>query len=269
MSVKPLEIANLLPSHKEQQASEDNTLETEWKIISKVINLSTCWLVNIFGSCSENFIAKVINYEDFELKNTQGMDTFGIFCYFDSCLLNEYLTRLIVSEDFVEVYNKCLELVHNEIDMMRGEIYSLMPCEYIFCWQFNDDEILNEAIGVEGDALADLRASYSTAKAELAFTAITSALFKLRVYLRNYTYRAHDELDFVFENLVKFSMHSGWAIKGPVGGEQKVDLTLISQTIQTTIRLAKYATKFNVDFVMSDQVRNILSKKVVSCDFRP
>lgn len=253
-----------MPASKEQQALDENVLDSEWKIISKVINLSTCWLVNIFGSCSENFISKAINYEDFELKNTQGTETFGIFCYFDSSLLNEYLTRLIISEDFVEVYNKCLELVHNEVDMMRGEIFSLMPSKYLFSWQFNDDEILNEAIGVEGEALSALRASYSTAKAELAFTAITSALFKLRVYLRNYTYRAHDELDFVFENLVVFSMHSGWAIKGPVGGDQKVDLTLISQTIQTTIRLGRYALRHNVDFVMSDQVKNILSKKVIS-----
>ena len=159
-------------------------------VISKLINFSTNWLINIFGSSSENFLNRAINLEEFEIKKSKGEEVYGVLCYMDTTKLSEYLATLIEDEHFIPVYNTCLSLIHNEITLLRGEVFSRFPGKYTFVWHFNDEELFKD-INFDNE-FVKLRTNHLRARAELAFTAVASAIFKLRTFLRNYTYRDHD-----------------------------------------------------------------------------
>ena len=256
--MKPLSIEDILP-HNKKIFAQESVQQSEWVIISKLLNYSINWLVTVLGSSSELFLLKSFNYEDFDLRNVQGEEVFGVFAYFDSQKLNEMLATLENSVEYVMVYNKCLELVHQEVDLMKGEIYSRMPGKYVFCWTFNDHEMFRE-LHSEAE-FKEKKSIYVMAKTELAITAITSALFKLRVYLRNYTYRVHDKLYFNIQGLVSFSIHSGWAVKGPVGGFQKVDIGVTGKVIQELKYLCTLCPSYEVDVVITTAVQELLSRQ--------
>lgn len=216
--------------------------------------------MNIFGQSSENFLVSAINFEDFELKKIKGEPYAGIYCYLDTNRLIIFLARLVEDENYIGVYNTCLSLVHREVAMLRGEIFSMLPGCYIFAWQFNDKELFNKSESKE-DFLS-VQENHIRAKAELAFTAISSALFKLRIYLRNYTYNKHDRLQFSMDGLISMAMTTGSAIKGPVGGDYKVDIILTSSSIQRAVELSKYSNPLGLDIVITDLVYNMLTEEV-------
>lgn len=241
--------------------AECSAIENEWKTISKLINFSTNWLVNIFGLSSENFLVNAINFEDFDLKKIRGEKYSGIYCYLDTTRLVVFLARLVEDENYIGVYNTCLSLVHREVALLRGEIFSMLPGTYVFAWEFNDKELF-ESSGSKESFKAQQK-KHMKAKAELAFTAIASAMFKLRIYLRNYTYNKHDRLQFTMDGLVSMAMTVGPSIKGPVGGENKVDIILTSKTIQRAVELSSYAYPLGLDIMVVDSVYNLLSGEVV------
>lgn len=210
---------------------------------------------------SENYLVNAINFEDFELKKIKGEHMTGIFCYIETTQLVTFLARLVEDENYIGVYNTCLSLVHREIVLMRGEIFSTLPGSYIFAWQFNDKELF--ASNENKDDFLSVQETYMRAKAELAFTAIASALFKLRIYLRNYTYTKHDRLQFQLDGLVTMAMTTGSAIKGPVGGDGKVDIVITSFAVQRAVELSGYSSYLGVDIVISDTVVSMLTDEVV------
>lgn len=260
LSVHPLVVEDTMVANRALFSSRAE-VNTEWVVISKLLNFSTNWLINIFGTSSENYLCKAINFEDFDLKKNKGEEVYGVYCYLDSAKLSTYLAKLVGDCNFVQVYNRCLGLIHQEVSLMRGEIYSLLSGQYLFAWHFSDAEMVKE--GDPKEDLSILKSSV-TSKAELAVTALISALFKLRVFLRNYTYTEHDKLSFRLDGLVSLSVHSGWAIKGPAGGLQKVDLSMASKSIFLTKKLATLATRYKCDVVFTEQVFDMLSPQVVS-----
>ena len=267
LTAKPMAIEDIFYSNKDYFLAECSAIENEWKTISKLINFSTNWLVNIFGSSSESFLVNAINFEDFELKKVRGDQYSGIYCYLDTTKLVIFLARLIEDENYIGVYNTCLSLVHREVALLRGEIFSMLPGSYIFGWQFNDKELFEHSENRE-DFLS-LQAKHIQAKAELAITAVASALFKLRIYLRNYTYNKHDRLQFSMDGLISMAMTTGPAIKGPVGGDHKVDIIITSQSVRKAVELSNYAGPLGLDIVIMDSVYKLLSEEVVFCQRRP
>lgn len=263
LTVFPLKIEEIFQKNSAYFESDMSLIETEWKIIAKLINFSANWLVNIFGTSAESYLVKAINYEDFELKTEQGEQLEGIFCYIDTTQLVDFLARLIEDENYIRPYNACLSLLHREVTLMRGEIYSKLPGSYVFAWFFNDKDLFDEP--VSKNELANLRKKHMMAKAELAFTAIASALFKLRIFLRNYTYSKHDRLQFRMDGLVSLAMHSGWAIKGAVGGDNKVDMVLTSQCVTQTEELSKISPELGLDILFTEPFYRLLSPEVTFC----
>lgn len=255
-------IEDIFEKNKEYFEKKCSAIENEWKTISKLITYSTNWLVNIFGQSSENFLVNAINFEDFELKKIKGEQYSGIYCYLDSTKLVTFLARLVEDENYIGVYNSCLSLVHREVALLRGEIFSMLPGSYIFAWQLNDKELFNSSENKE-DFLS-IQESHIRAKAELAFTAISSALFKLRIYLRNYTYNKHDRLQFSMDGLISMAMTTGPSIKGPVGGERKIDIIITSTAIERAVELSSYANPLGLDIVITDSVYKMLTEEVIS-----
>ena len=266
LSVNPLTVEDTMEANRELFKTQSG-LNTEWVKISRLINFSTYWMVNTYGNSSENFLSQAINLEDFELKKCKGEEVHGVFCYLDTTKLWVYLGKLIDNDNFIEIYNKCIGLIHQEVSLMRGEIYSTMPGTYLFAWQFSDREMIYED-APEKD-LTVLKSSV-IAKAELAITSIISSLFKLRVFLRNFTYTEHDKLSFRLDGLVSMGVHSGSAIKGAVGGDQKIDISLTSKAILVTKKLTELGMRHKCDVVISETVHEMLCSEVDSLnrDFR-
>lgn len=266
LTVSPLLIEDIFQKNTAYFGSEVSLVETEWRIIAKLINYSANWLVNIFGKSAEGYLVKAINFDDYELRNVQGEHLEGIFCYIDTTQLVHFLATLVDNENYTGTYNACLSLLHREVTLMRGEIYSKFPGTYVFAWFFNDNELFDDL--ENNKDLLELRQKHITAKAELAFTSIASALFKLRIFLRNYTYNKHDRLQFRMDGLVSLAMHSGWAIKGPVGGSSKVDMVLTSRCITQIEELSKVGPTLGLDILFTESIYKILSNEVTEVNRR-
>lgn len=203
-----------------------------------------------------------MNVEDYDLKRVKGEEIFGVYVYFNASVLSEYLVSLIEDISFVNILNKCLSIVHREVNLMRGEIYSHQSGNYFFAWHFSDAELFKDYDKIFHPD--DIKQQLLQTRVELAFAAISSALFKLRVFLKNYTFTKHDLTEFKMDNLVSFSMHIGPGVKGVTGGDQKVDLTLLSDTVNATRSLTQLTTIYGCDFIVTDIVHDCLSPKVVS-----
>lgn len=256
----PASIEELLPSRK-QLFESINSQTAEWVQISQLVNYSLSWLVHAYGISAADFLRKAINYEDFDLKTYKPQYFNGILAYMDLSKLNDFLIGIVDSEEYVIILNKCIEIIHREISLMRGDIITLENSNYIFLWNFLDNEVFEE-IATDSQYQTQ-KLEVLQAKGELAFTSLVSCLFKLRIYLKSYCYRVHDILTFNFQGLVTVGVHTATGFKGPVGGSQKVDISILSKSLYFAKKFADHARKLKFDLILTREVGEMLSRNVV------
>merc|ERR1719235_1912034 len=68
-----------------------------------------------------------------------------------------------------------------------------------------------------------------------------------------------------FKLRMGFGLHAGWAIEGPVGSLQKVDVTYLSPHVNMTARCETASKQWEVQILCTEVFHACLSKKAQAC----
>ena len=235
--------------------------ENESFLIKKLLNNSARWLLNIFGKSSLQFLKIHINFEDYELASESAEVISGIFCSLDMTCLIELLQSLPKETLSEVVFNQCISRIHSAVEAMGGDIFSKEVGKYVFSWNLNDRTLLRTSASTD-EEYQELKGQFNTSRAELSLSSVLAAWLEVKVFLRDYLYLRHDMQSSGLKGLVTMALHRGVGLKFPTGGLQKVDMTLLSNDVATTMGLNRLNRHYGLEIIVTDPVYGLLSPAV-------
>lgn len=245
---------------------EDNDSIKETQDLMKKVMAFSKLINNLHGRSANDFLCQSLSIEDFEIISTPGEKFFGIIVRFSMETLFEFLKSKTTPKKILRIVNQSLKIIHMEITYFNGRLFSLGLGSYIAVWQFNDDY---EAAGIKE---ADLPSSNSDlkihlkqrmqAKAEIAFSAIYTAVFKLKIFIREYMHMKHNKINLKAEHIIGFAMHAGTGYIGAAGDDNKVDMIATGADVFITEQISSLNHAYKADMLVTEFLYELLSVEV-------
>lgn len=235
----------------------------EAQILMNEFSKSSSILITAFGKAGDPFLCHAFNVEDYEIDKIPGEKFMGVIVYFSLDLLYEFLRPKTTERRILRILNRTLKIIHHEITCLKGKLYSNDLYSYYAIWRFEDD--FNEkgaGGGMGGEDKKNYFKSKFSAKAEVAFSALFIAIFKIKIFIREYMHIKHNKINMKAEHTVSFILHAGTGFEGAEGSDEKVDLVVLGKDLRLAKELSPHSIFYKSDILVTEHAYSLLSTEV-------
>lgn len=230
------------------------------KELSKASNI----LTTVFGRAGDSFLCKAFNVEEFEEAKVEAEKYMGIIVYFSLDMLYEFLRPKTTERKILRILNRTLKIIHHEISCLKGKIYSNGMYSYYAIWRFEEEFGEKEVFSaLSSEDKKNFFKTKMTAKAEVAFSALFIAIFKIKIFIREYMHYKHNKINMKSEHIVGFILHAGLGYQGAHGTSSKTDLVVFGRDLLVAKQLAPHSAAYKSDLLVTEFAYSLLTPDVV------
>lgn len=270
LSTNPYQVERLVNENKLGDSNNLGALGEAQVLMNHVRNVSR--MINTqYGKAADKYICQFVNVSDYRFNEIEGDKFMGVIVYFSTEPLQEFLRQKTVPKKAVKIVNHVLKIIHREIRCLRGKIVSYTPGNYYAVWRYEEEagKATQNPPSIEHEDLKKFFKERMQAKAEVAFSAIFTAIFRIKVFIREYMHYKHNKINFKSDYVIGFGMHAGSGIEGIVLTESKADPILCGKDISLTKRISGFHDSYKSDLLVTEYAYELLSAEVGFIHVRP
>ena len=231
------------------------------------LSKSSSILATAFGRAGDNFLCKAFNVEDYEIDSLEAQKFMGIIVYFSLDMLYEFLRPKTTERKILRILNRTLKIVHHEISCLKGKIYSNGMYSYYAIWRFEEELGEKELFSaMSSEDRKNYFKTKMTGKAEVAFSALFIAIFKIKIFIREYMHYKHNKINMKAEHTVGFILHAGTGFEGAQGSSSKADLVVFGKDLSIAKKLSPHSSTYKSDLLVTEFACTLLTPEVVLID---
>ena len=222
-------------------------------------------LASVYGKAADRFICNSFNLEDFDPCDQEASRYMGVIVYFSFQPLYDFLRSKTVEKKTQKLLNHALKIVHREVETFRGRLFTAVPGSYFAVWRYQDEigSIHDNPPSIDHPDLKRFFKKKMSAKAELAFSAVFTAMLRIKVFVREYMYYKQAKFNFRAENLLSFVVHAGEGFEGIIKTDSRVDMVTFGSDVKIARLLAESTQQLKCDLLVTEFVHELLSLEVV------
>lgn len=264
LSTNPYKLEQL---QRENKLNDKKTFGVIAEAQSLMTNISNAYrlIMNVYGRAADKHICQAINVVDYSFEELEGDRFMGIIAFFSVESFQEFLRQKTVPKKIQKLTNHIIKIIHREIKCLRGRIYSYKPGCYYAVWRY-EDEVGSKAENppsIDHDDMKRFFKQKMTAKAEIAFSSIFTAIFKVKVFIREYMHYKHNKINFKAEHVVGFSLHAGTGFEGLTTTASKSDPVICGTDLTLARKISDHNDTYKSDLMVTEFVHELLSVEVV------